>query len=51
MTLRCFGISGIVKVLIGGSQKSFAEIRKLFGWFRKEFRSNEKLNNKVIDIN
>jgi hypothetical protein len=46
-----FGISGIVKVLTGGRRKSSAEIRKLFGGFRKEFQSNEELNNKVIDIN
>jgi hypothetical protein len=46
-----FGISGIIKVLTGGSQKSSVELRKLFGGFQKEFWSNGELNNKVIDIN
>jgi hypothetical protein len=38
-------------VLTGGNRKSSAEIQKLFGRFRKEFRSYGELNNEVIDIN
>jgi hypothetical protein len=33
------------------SKKSSTVIWKLFEGFRKEFRSNGELNNKVIDIN
>jgi hypothetical protein len=51
MTLICFGICGIVKVLIGESWKSSMEIRKSLGGFQKEFRSNGELNSKVIDHN
>jgi hypothetical protein len=36
-------------VLTGGNQKSYAEIRKLFEGFRKEFWSDGELNNKVIN--
>jgi hypothetical protein len=46
-----FGILRIVEVLTRERRKSFAVIRKLFGGFQKEFWSNIKLNNKVIDIN
>jgi hypothetical protein len=51
MCKMVFDIFGIVKGLTGERWKSSAEIRKLFVRFRKEFRSNGELNNKVIGIN
>jgi hypothetical protein len=46
-----FGTFGIFGVLTRERWKSSAVIGKLLGGFRKEFRSNGELNNKVIDIN